>query len=114
MTGSWVFAPPHDVRLRPLADVLDCREATSMASLFREHRYWVQGAFLALLVSLITFATIKLAVPPSSWHITWMVVLPLALGVAFNRGAMRWVMAPVLLIISLIATTVIGNAMGGI
>jgi hypothetical protein len=85
-----------------------------MASSFRQHSYWIQGVFLALLVSLITFATTKLAMPPSPWHIIWMVILPLALGVVFNRGAMRLVMAFVLLIISLIATTVIGNAMGGI
>ena len=74
----------------------------------------MQSVLLALVVSLITFATIKLAMPPSPWHIIWMVALPLALGVAFNRGAMRWVMASVLLIISLVATTMIGNAMGGV
>jgi hypothetical protein len=85
-----------------------------MASSFRKHPYWIQSVFLALLVSLITFATIKLAMPPSPWHITWMVSMPLALGVASNRGAMRWVIASVLLIISLIVTTAIGNAMGGI
>ena len=85
-----------------------------MISLLREHRYWVQGVFLALLVSLITFATIKLAVPPSPWHLTWMMVLPLALGVTLNRGAMRWIMASVLLIISIIAATIIGNVMGGV
>lgn len=85
-----------------------------MGRLIREHRYSTQAVFLAFLVSLVTFATIKLAMSPSPWHLTWMVILPLALGISLNRGAMRWIMAPVLLIVSLIATTVIGNAMGGI
>jgi hypothetical protein len=85
-----------------------------MGSLIREYRYPTQAVFLALLISLTTFATIKLGMPPSPWHLTWMVVLPVALGIAFNRGAVRWIMAPALLIVSLIATTVIGNAMGGI
>jgi predicted Na+-dependent transporter len=83
-------------------------------SFILQRRYFAQIAFVALLTSLVTFATVRLEMPPSPWHITWMVVLPFALGVAFNRGMSRWLMAPVLPIVSLIATMVIGNAMGGI
>ncbi|MFV1920809.1 hypothetical protein VPH46_15470 [Sphingomonas sp. MJ1 (PH-R8)] len=85
-----------------------------MSSLIPEQRYSTQILLLGLFVSLVTFAIVKLAVLPSPWHITWIVGLPLVLGLASNRGAMRWVMAPVLLIVSLIATAVIGNTLGGI
>lgn len=83
-------------------------------SLIREHRYSAQVTLVMLLISFITFATVKLEIPSSPWHITWMVMLPLALGVGFNKGLSRWFVAPVLLIVSLLATTVIGTAMGGI
>lgn len=104
-------------RLPSLADLLNCGETRLMArtiNLIRKHRYSTQIAFVALLISLVTFATVKLAMPPSSYHITWMVILPLSLGIALNQREMRWIMAPVLVVASLFATTVIGNAMGGI
>ena len=70
---------------------------------------------LALLVSaLFTYGTIVLSVPPSPWNALWMVALPALFGLALNRGARRLVMTLVLPIASLIATTVVGNAMGGI
>lgn len=85
-----------------------------MSRPIRGHRYQRQAVLVALLISLITFTTIKLAMPASPWHLTWMVILPVALGIAFNRGTARWIMVPLLLVVSLIAITVIGNAMGGI
>ena len=69
---------------------------------------------VALLVSAITFATIEPTMRPSPRHLTWMIVLPVALGIAFNRGATRWITASVLIIVGLIATTIVGNMMGGI
>lgn len=85
-----------------------------MSRPIREYHYPKQAVLVALLISLITFATIKLGLPASPWHFIWMVILPVALGIAFNRGAVRWLMAPLLLAVSLIAAMVIGNAMGGI
>ncbi|MBB4100760.1 hypothetical protein [Sphingomonas kyeonggiensis] len=78
------------------------------------YRALTQMAAIAILISFITFATIKLGMPPSPWHATWMVALPLATGAVINRGLNRLLMACALLATSLIATTVVGNAMGGI
>jgi hypothetical protein len=74
--------------------------------------YYAQIVLVGLLISLVTFATVKLAMLPSPWHSSWMIVLPLVLGIALNKGAARWFMALALVVVSLVATTVTGNAMG--
>lgn len=74
----------------------------------------VQIAFAAIVSSLVTFATVALAIPPSPWNVSWMVGLPFVVGVALNRGLNRLLMASVLPVVSLSATAVIGTTMGGV
>ena len=85
----------------------------TISTLFNQHRLWTEVTFVAVLISFLTYAMVKLAVPPSPWHTTWMIFLPIAIGAALNRGIMRVVMAFVQLFVALIATTVTGNALGG-
>jgi hypothetical protein len=85
----------------------------STVTWLRRHRYSSQITGIALLIALLTFVIVKLEIPRGPWNIAWMVILPFALGVALNQNVMRWIMGPVLVVVSLIATTVIGNAMGG-
>lgn len=85
---------------------------TATGFVFR-HRYAAQILSVALLISVTTYLVVILSVPPSPWNAVWMVALPTGLGVALNRGEQRIIMGAALLVISLIATTVVGNAMGG-
>lgn len=57
----------------PLADIRDFREAGLMAAsetFIPVYRALTQMAAIAILISFITFATIKLVMPPSPWHAT--------------------------------------------
>ncbi len=51
---------------------------------------------------------------PSPWHLIWMVLLPIMLGVAANRGIARMIMPAICLIVDWGAVTGVGAAMGGI
>ena len=86
----------------------------NIGNLTLRHQYAAQIVLALLLSALFTYGTIVLSVPPSPWNLLWMVALPALIGLALNRGARQLVMALVLPFASLIATTIVGNAMGGI
>ncbi len=87
---------------------------TDTGNVLLRHRYAAQIVLALLVSALFTYGTIILSVPPSPWNLLWMIALPTLLGLALNRGARQLVMALALPFASLIATTVVGNAMGGI
>lgn len=87
---------------------------TETENVLLRHRYAGQIVLALLVSALFTYGTIILSVPPSPWNLLWMIALPALLGLALNRGAKQLIMAFALPFASLIATTVVGNAMGGI
>lgn len=95
-------------------EISETEHMADIANVMLRHRYAAQIALALLLSALFTYGTIVLSVPPSPWNLLWMVALPALLGLALNRGPRQPVMALALLFTSLIATTIVGNAMGGI
>ncbi|MBO9623228.1 MAG: hypothetical protein J7500_11005 [Sphingomonas sp.] len=86
---------------------------TDTENVLLRHRYSAQIVLALLLSALCTYGTIVLSVPPSLWNLLWMVALPALLGLALNGGVRQLVMALALPFASLIATTIVGDAMGG-
>lgn len=76
-------------------------------------RYGTQVFYVALIIALGTYDSVVLGVPPSPWNVLWMVVFPVAVGLALNRGAARVIMAGTLFIVSWIAAGLVGTTMGG-
>ncbi len=79
-----------------------------------KHRYLAEIVLVAMFASVSTYMSVTFSVQPSPWNALWMMVFPSFLGLALNKNAARIVMAIVLLIVSLIACSIVGNAMGGI
>lgn len=87
---------------------------TDSGTMTARHPYIAQIVLALLIGALFTYGMIVLSAPPGPWHLLWMVVLPALVGLALNRGTRQLVMALALPLASLIATTMVGNAMGGI
>lgn len=79
-----------------------------------KHPISAQVVGVALLMSLATYLSVTLSVIPGPINALWIIVLPILLGLALNRGMLRFVMAAVLLGVSWIAVSAVGNAMGGV
>jgi len=73
---------------------------------------WIAGQiiFVGALSAAITYAAHS-----SPWNASWMIGLPVVLGVALNRTpSARAAMAAILTSVYWLAVMVIGNAMGGL
>lgn len=102
---------------RPLAvnrEIGNNRQMQTASATVSKHRYLAEIVFVAVFASFSTYISVVLSAPPSPWNALWMMVFPCFLGLSLNKNAARIVMAVVLLIVSLIACSIVGNAMGGI
>ena len=78
------------------------------------YRYLVQIVLVAAMASAATYVSVMLLTPPTPWNALWMMAIPVIFGLAVNKGVARIIMAVMLLIVSLVACAIVGNAMGGI
>lgn len=76
---------------------------------------WMAQIMLTMLWSaLLTYGMIVLNLLPSPWYALWMIITPLLVGLTLNQGARQLVMAFALPFASIVACTIVGNAMGGV
>lgn len=76
--------------------------------------YGSQVLCVASAIALGTYVSAILSVRPSPWNALWMLGLPIAVGLAGNRGTARAIMAGVPMIVSWVVASLVGTALGGL
>lgn len=87
---------------------------SNVATVLATNRYLAQVLGVAVLMSFATYVSIVIHMPPSPWNALWMFAPPIVVGLIFNRGAAKLIMAVGLLMVSYIAIAATAGALGGI